>query len=75
MKAPSDVFTKPNLAAEEDSEWQDGSSDEDSEQVPRRFNSRREERIYLGRGYNRLGLKKQTAQQDQTNQSAQAQSN
>ena len=44
--APSNVFQDTH-----------GADDE----VPKTFRSRREERIYLGRGYNRLGGSKQAA--------------
>ena len=62
--------------AERTDEWQDDSLSEgdadDGSDVPHTFKSRKEERIYLGRGYNRLGLKKDKLPETQVEVASQA---
>ena len=53
IKAPDDIFQQKDS----DSQGEEYLS-EDGTDIPETFRSSREERIYLGRGYNRLGLKK-----------------
>jgi len=66
MRAPRDAF-KPHDAVQDSdgqdtdsSGWEEDKFDEDQDglDMPHQYRSRREERLYLGRGYNRLGLKK-----------------
>ena len=62
IKAPADAFKPHSFESDDDDEnWDDYDdeeeekfdSEEDGLDIPGRFRSRREERIYLGRGYNR----------------------
>ena len=48
MLAPLDIFKKTKYSSASDCD--------DGTDAPKKFKSAREERIYLGRGYNRLGL-------------------
>ena len=54
IQAPDDVF-KPRVNSK-DSE--DDDDEDNGLDMPNTFRSRTEGRIYLGRGYNRLGLSK-----------------
>ena len=55
IQAPDDVF-KPKITSKDSSE--DDDDEDNGLDMPHTFRSRTEGRIYLGRGYNRLGLQK-----------------
>lgn len=52
--APDDIFQKN----EDHDDWEDKEDLDNGTDAPSTLRSAREERIYLGRGFNRLGLKK-----------------